>query len=207
MEIIITSLIAFASTNIDDIFILILFYGNRKFRDREVTAGQFLGIAILIGISLVGSLIGILIAQSYIGLLGLIPIFFGAKGVWGLLKNTEDQDPAKPVETSQTKSNLLAVAGTTIANGGDNIGIYIPLFAVLSWPNKMTMAGIFLLMTFVWCAAAKYMVRHPYVAEKVEKYGHFVTPFVLVLLGIYILYENGSFQLIGATGIDFGLRS
>ena len=197
MEIIVTSLIAFTSTNIDDIFILTLFYGNKTFKHSHVTAGQFLGIGALIAVSLVGSLIGILIDQSYIGLLGLIPIFLGAKEIWELLNKTEDDASTKDLKTPIRKSNLLIVAGTTIANGGDNIGIYVPLFAALTWTNKMTMVVIFLLMTFVWCVAAKYMVKHPYVAKKVQKYGHIVTPFVLILLGLYILYENGTHELLG----------
>ena len=79
MEIIITSLIAFASTNVDDIFLLTLFYGDKRFRHREILAGQLLGIGTLIAISLAGSLLGLLVAPPYMGLLGLIPIFFGSK--------------------------------------------------------------------------------------------------------------------------------
>jgi cadmium resistance protein CadD (predicted permease) len=46
------------------------------------------------------------------------------------------------------KNKVLAVAGVRIANGGDNIGIYIPLFATLSWLNQFVRIGIFLTMTF-----------------------------------------------------------
>ena len=194
MEIIVTSVIAFASTNIDDLFILPLFYGNRRFKETEVTVGQFLGISSLIAMSLIGSLLGILVDQAYIGLLGLIPILLGAKGIWALLKDSRRHDEKKDVVNGNGKGNLFLVAGTTIANGGDNIGIYVPLFATFTWVNKMTMVAIFLLMTFVWCLTAKYLVKHPYVAKTVEKYGHVITPFVLLLLGVYILYENGTFE-------------
>ena len=62
--------------------------------------------------------------------------------------------------------------------------------------NKIIMVTIFLAMTFLWCLAAKYFTKHPLVAKTVDKYGHIVTPFVLVLLGIYILYESGTFGLL-----------
>jgi cadmium resistance protein CadD (predicted permease) len=94
-------------------------------------------------------------------------------------------------------SKMLTVAGVTIANGGDNIGIYVPLFVTLTWSDKTTMVIIFLAMTVLWCMIAKYFVKHPYVASVVEKYGHIITPFVLVLLGIFILYENGTLGLPG----------
>lgn len=198
MEIIITSLIAFASTNVDDIFLLTLFYGDKRFRHREILAGQLLGIGTLIAISLVGSLLGLLVAPPYMGLLGLIPIFLGVKGIIALWRNDADADD-EDLHTRKGKSRLLSVAGVTIANGGDNIGIYVPLFATFAWPDKVVMITIFFLMTFVWCFTARYFVKHPYVAKNVERYGHIVTPFVLVALGVYIFYENGTFGLLGGS--------
>lgn len=198
MEIIITSLIAFASTNVDDIFLLTLFYGDKRFRHREILAGQLLGIGTLIAISLAGSLLGLLVAPPYMGLLGLIPIFLGVKGIIALWRNDADADD-EDLHTRKGKSRLLSVAGVTIANGGDNIGIYVPLFATFAWPDKVVMITIFFLMTFVWCFTARYFVKHPYVAKNVERYGHIVTPFVLVALGVYIFYENGTFGLLGGS--------
>ena len=191
MEIVVTSVVAFASSNIDDIFLLTLFFAHKKFRDREVVAGQFLGISFLIAISLVGSLAGLFIDQAYIGLLGLVPIYLGVKGLWELQKMKGDGT----TEITERKNNTLTVAGVTIANGGDNIGIYIPLFASLTWTSKISMVGIFLLMTSLWCWIAKYFSTHPYVAKKVDQYGHLVTPFVLVMLGLYILYDNDTVRL------------
>src|SRR5688572_3173619 len=132
MEILLTSIIAFASTNLDDIFILTLFYGNKRFKEREIVAGQFLGITTLIVISLIGSLVGLLIDQSYIGLLGLIPIYLGVRGIWDVLKNRESGNENDDLYKNDRKNKSLAVAGVTIANGGDNIGIYVPLFATLT---------------------------------------------------------------------------
>lgn len=196
MDVVLTSIIAFVSSNIDDLFILTLFYGNREYTHREIVGGQLLGISVLIAISLLGSLLGLLVDQSIIGLLGIIPIFLGAKGIWKLMRKDDDSDENDNLYPGAKKSKLLTVAGVTIANGGDNIGIYVPLFATFAWGSKITMITLFLLMTFVWCFTAKYFVKHPYVAKTVDRYGHIVTPFVLVLLGVFILYENGTFGLL-----------
>src|SRR6185369_12676675 len=91
MEIFIASILAFVSTNVDDIFILILFFGNKKFKEREIIIGQFLGITALIATSLLGSLIGLVLQEAYIGLLGLIPLYLGIKGILVILKK-EKQD-------------------------------------------------------------------------------------------------------------------
>jgi cadmium resistance transport/sequestration family protein len=194
MEIFIASILAFVSTNIDDIFILILFFGNKKFKSGEIVIGQFLGIIALIGVSLLGSLIGLILQEAYIGLLGLIPFYLGIMGILTILKK-EKQDAEDP-HLQTNKSNILSVAGTTFANGGDNIGIYVPLFATLTWGGKISMITIFLIMTFVWCMMARYFTKHPYLAKAVDKYGHIITPIVLVFLGLYIMFEAGSFGLI-----------
>jgi cadmium resistance transport/sequestration family protein len=196
MEIVITSIIAFISTNIDDVFILTLFYGNKKFNNTEILIGQFVGIAALIAISLLGSLVELLIDQAYVGLLGVIPIYLGLKGLWEVFKNEKESESGPDPAKATKKNSVLTVAGVTIANGGDNVGVYIPLFATLTWTNKVTMVIVFLLMTFLTCMAAKYLTKHPLLEKVIDKYGHWITPFVLVLLGIYILYESETFGLL-----------
>ena len=196
MEILVTSIIAFTSTNIDDIFILTLFYGNKKFKGGEILAGQFLGIISLITISLIGSIAGLFIDPAYIGLLGIIPIYLGTRGILGLINNKTKSEQTNNQDKDEGKNHVLTVAGVTFANGGDNVGIYIPLFAALTWTNKITMVTIFLIMTFLWCLTAKYLTKHPYVAKAIDKYGHFVTPFVFVLLGLFIFYESGTIALL-----------
>ena len=196
MEVIATGILAFVSSNIDDIFLLMLFFGDRNFKPREIILGQFLGIGALIGISLVFSLIGLVIGKAYIGLLGLLPIYLGIKGVVRLFDKEPPDHEDHLTEKKKNCSNPWIVSGVTIANGGDNIGIYVPLFATLAWPQKITVVSIFFIMTAVWCVLARYLSRHPLMAKAIDKYGHVVTPFVLIALGIYILNESDVLSLI-----------
>jgi cadmium resistance transport/sequestration family protein len=194
MAILIASVVAFVSTNIDDLFMLALFYGNKKFREREIVAGQMLGIAALVAISLVGSFIGLFIDRVFIGLLGVLPMYLGVKS---LRQSGKDHENDRADEERATRSNnVLTVAGITFANGGDNIGVYVPLFATLTWMDKLTMATVFLLMTLLWCMIAKYFTKHPYVTRVTGKYGHRIMPLVLIILGLYILYESGTVEWI-----------
>jgi cadmium resistance transport/sequestration family protein len=196
MEIIITSVLAFISTNIDDIFILTLFFGNKRFKPREIIIGQYLGIIALIAISLVASLAGLVIDKMYIGLLGLIPIYLGLKGLISLFKKSGNEEADEELNLNNNRSNIFTVAGVTIANGGDNIGIYTPIFAALSIPGTVTMLIVFMVMTLVWCLIAKYLTTHQYIARVIDKYGHMITPFVLIGLGVFILYESNSFDIV-----------
>ena len=170
MEIILSSVIAFASTNIDDIFILALFFSNKKIKVRDIVIGQYVGITCLVAISFIGSFIGLVIAPQYIGLLGLIPVYLGIKGIISLNKcEDNDEEPDVDQVASQNRHKIFSVAFVTIANGGDNISIYVPLFAAQVISQKLTMILIFLLMTGIWCLLARYVTKHAGVKKILEK--------------------------------------
>ncbi|MCD9015062.1 cadmium resistance transporter [Parachryseolinea silvisoli] len=188
LENIITSLLAFVSTNIDDIFILMLFYGRRKQKPIDIVLGQYLGIGTLVLVSFVGAAIGSLIDQKYIGLLGLFPIYLA-------LKNVQQQGNWNDEVPLRTGAGIIAIAGVTIANGGDNIGVYVPLLTTMTVVAKVYMVVVFAMMTYVWCMAARYLARHPVVASYLDRFGNIITPLVLFGLGIFILWESGSFLL------------
>ncbi len=201
MEIFLASIIAFATTNIDDIFILTLFFSNPKFKAKYIVIGQYLGIIVLVALSFIGSFVGLIIDVKYIGLLGLIPVYIGVKATMRLLKRNEDEEISEMGSKLQNDmaadyTQAVSVAGVTIANGGDNISIYIPLFATLAISDKIAMSGIFLIMTGLWCLIAHYLSNHPMIKGSVEKYGHIVTPVVFIFLGLYIMYESDTFSLI-----------
>lgn len=82
------------------------------------------------------------------------------------------------------------MTGVTVAKGGDNIGVYVPLFAKSNTLSEVTMlVAIFLAVTAVWCTFAYYLVNHRLVANRLSHIGHIILPFVLIGLGIYILAD------------------
>src|SRR5687768_3549707 len=111
MELLLTGLLTFASTNIDDILILAFLYSAKRYKENEIVAGQFLGIGALVIVSLICSLIGLLVPSSYIGLLGVIPIYLGLKALLNLRKRVE----SRPVTGKFRKrhSNIMEIAGIT----------------------------------------------------------------------------------------------
>ena len=192
MELVLTSIFAFASTNIDDIFLLILYFGSRKYSDSSIIVGQYLGLLILIVISFIGSLSELILDPRHIGFLGLIPIYLGIKG---LANRNKKEDENGERQNMRFKAPVLAIAAVTFANGGDNIGIYIPLFVSFNLWQRLIMIFIFLMLIIVWCLFAKYLTRHPLMRKTIDKYGHMLTPYVLIFLGIYILYESQTYKL------------
>ena len=72
--------VLFASTNIDDIVLLLAFFSDDRTDPAHVVAGQFAGIATLVGVSLMAALIASrALPTGYSGLLGVVPIVLGVK--------------------------------------------------------------------------------------------------------------------------------
>jgi cadmium resistance protein CadD (predicted permease) len=184
---------AFAATNIDDIFVLLMFFSfsSVTFPVKQVVLGQYIGIGLLVAISALGSFISLAVPTYIIALLGIVPIVIGVKKLIMFRKKNESN--SKQAVQNKKKDNLVfaAIAAMTFSNGGDNIGVYTPLFAKYNSVSQITaLVTIFMAMTAVWCIAAYYLVNHPLVASKIRRIGHIILPFVLIGLGIYILTES-----------------
>jgi len=190
-------IVVFASTNIDDIFVVAAFFADSRLRYRSVVVGQFLGMGALVLASALAALLALAIPKGWVALLGFVPLFLGLRrllmlrgGIGGEKEHIEEhliQDQEHMVE-HRVHSQVLAVAAVTVANGGDNLGVYIPLFATA--PNAIVAyALIFAVMTAVWCALGYSLVNNRVLGGPIRHYGHVVLPFVLIALGIYILSD------------------
>jgi cadmium resistance protein CadD (predicted permease) len=189
--------VLFVSTNVDDIFVLVGFFADPKFRVRNIVIGQYIGIATLLGVSMAASLLSVIISRAYIGLLGIVPILIGARRLLELYHERDRTEASLECHPNVgAYGRTVSVALVTIANGGDNIGIYTPSFAIRSGYEIAVIALIFAVMTALWCFLAHSMVNHPKLGAPIRHYGHHVTPIVLIGLGILILYQAGSFRLL-----------
>ncbi|MGQ4572630.1 CadD family cadmium resistance transporter [Leuconostoc pseudomesenteroides] len=205
---ILSALVSFIVTNIDDIFVLMLLFsqassqakasngrtvkGNRIY-PKDIVIGQYLGFALLVLISLLATFGVTLIPDQWVGLLGLIPIYLGVK----LFIKGEDEDEGA-ILSSLNKFNkfYLSVSFITFANGGDNIGIYVPFFSTLNNNQLVITVVTFFIMVAVWCLIGYRLARVRYVSETLEKYGRWVIPIVFIGLGFYIMAKNGTIQTL-----------
>jgi len=106
---IITAIISFASTNIDDILVLMLFFSqiNNVMKRRYIVIGQYLGIGALTTISIIGALGVSVIPQQYVGLLGLVPIYLGTKAYVGHRQESKDNGNTSPHELQNGENSKL----------------------------------------------------------------------------------------------------
>src|SRR5262249_22396448 len=128
---IVSGVFAFAATTVDDLLILAILFADKKLQPRHIVGGQFLGFAMLVGCSLGGPVPALAVPPGWMGLLGLLPIYMGVRHA---LRWRRDVQPSGPTRAEPSALRTLldpetyAVAVITIADGGDNFGIYIPLF-------------------------------------------------------------------------------
>lgn len=188
--------VVFVSTNIDDIFLVAAFFADSRLRNFSVVAGQFLGIGALVLASALAALMALAIPEGWIALLGFVPLFLGMRKLLRLRGDVgrETSNSEEHLVREERKleprfhSQILAVAAVTVANGGDNLGVYIPLFATA--PSAIVAyALIFAVMTAIWCALAYSLVNNQVVGGQIRRYGQVVLPFVLIALGIHILSD------------------
>lgn len=201
------------ATTFDDNLYLTVFFGkvNRTFRPHHVVIGEYVGFTVLVCVSLLGFLGRLVISEIWIGLLGLLPIMIG---VSQLLNRDEDGDTIQTVSGSlklsserprRSKNSIWStlrdpltyrVSAVTIANGGNNIGIYVPLFAASTLPSLGVILSICYAAIGLWCFLSYQLTRQPAIAFVIARYARKVFPFILIWLGLRIVISNESYRLL-----------
>ena len=195
---IVTSIILYSGTAVDLLIILMLFFAKRKSRKDiiNIYLGQFLGSVSLIFLSLLFAFVlNYIPSKEILGLLGLIPIFLGLKVL--LLGDSDGEAIAKEGLRKDNKNLIFLVAMITFAScGADNIGVFVPYFTTLNLANLIVALLTFLVMIYLLVFSAQKLAQVPSVGETLEKYSRWFIAVVYLGLGIYILIENNSFDIL-----------
>ena len=195
---VITSIILYSGTAVDLLIILMLFFAKRKSRKDiiNIYLGQFLGSVSLILLSLLFAFVlNYIPSKEILGLLGLIPIFLGLKVL--LLGDSDGEAIAKDGLRKDNKNLIFLVAMITFAScGADNIGVFVPYFTTLNLANLIVALLTFLVMIYLLVFSAQKLAQVPSVGETLEKYSRWFIAVVYLGLGIYILIENNSFDML-----------
>lgn len=224
-KIIILTISAFIATNLDDILILMAFFAHPDFNFTKVVLGQYIGFTILILISSLAYFTQFIISSSWISITGIFPIIIGIRNLMELKNQKKvkkshqnfspektsgkipdkipEKIPGKMPEKIQNSftghlkgKGFLSVAMVTLANGGDNLGVYIPLFANMDPLIILVTVILFWIMVGIWCILGFKLVNNQIIGSKIKNYGHIILPFVLIIIGIVILLNGGFFNLI-----------
>ena len=183
----------FAVTNIDDIVVLALFFAQgagQRGATIRVVAGQYLGFIAILVTALAATFGASFLPEAVRAYFGLLPLLLGLRAAWELWRGDGDEAP-----DSDNGPALLTVAIVTFANGGDNIGVYVPVFVTVGYASLAVYATVFLVLVGVLCAAGRFLATRAPIARALSRWGHILLPLVLIVLGVIILVEGGAFGL------------
>ncbi|MHC9536321.1 cadmium resistance transporter [Dellaglioa sp. BT-FLS60] len=195
-KIILSGVTAYISTSIDYLVILMIVFGRLK-KSKAFTyvyLGDILGTTILVCTALTVSLVLGLIPEPWIlGLLGFIPIIMGI-----MVLVTDEDDGEGSVDrqlhvNGKTRIIIDVATITVITCGADNIGIYVPFFVTLTTNQLIVVLITFFFMMTLFCIMGYFFGKIPLIAKAFDKYGRWITAAVYILLGLSIVYENGTF--------------
>jgi cadmium resistance protein CadD (predicted permease) len=189
----------FAITNVDDIVLLSLFFGRSAGQQgaaRRIVTGQYLGFIAILAITVAAAYGATFLPESAIAYLGLLPLALGLWAAWQAWKHHRQGDGGEQ-QTGNKQDDLkaLQVAAVTFANGSDNIGVYLPVFAKAGVAGITVYAAVFLVLVGVWCAGGRFFATRSAIASVIGRWGHILHPLVLIALGLFILIQGGAFGL------------
>ena len=199
---------AYVVTNLDDLLVLVLFFAHPEYRVRNVVLAEYLGIVTLLAGSLAVARGTVFLPEAWIGLLGLVPILIGVRSLrreGSLVDADASSGSAQEPESRWVKAlpgtgvvprDLAAVWLVTVANGGDNLAVYVPLFRTQGFEHLPVVAGVFVVLIGVWCALGWQAGQRPVVGRVIRTYSHLLLPYTLIGLGVYVLVTSGSLALL-----------
>ena len=143
----------FAGTNIDDLVVLAVLNASSRADGRpaawQIWAGQYAGVAALVAISLLAAVGVQLVPGSWLWTLGLIPLGLGLRKLVIAIRAHRAGQRASPA----VAAGLTGVIGVTIANGGDNVAAYTPVFRTISGTGIAVTLAVFVIGVALWCLA------------------------------------------------------
>ena len=183
LDTIFTAILCYTSTNIDDLFLLTLLCAqtDSPAGQKSILTGHCLGIGALTAASLLGAFgLQFIADERFTRLLGLIPILLGIRS-W---RQTQSDDAPSPSRATLGTSGIFLL---TVANGADNVGVYIPAFSRSSPLQLGVTFLLFALLCLVWWLLAERFAAYPLLQRKLQQYQHILVPLVLIAIGLSVL--------------------
>ena len=184
----------FVGTNIDDMVVLAVLNVSSRAGSRprvwQIWVGQYVGTAVLVIVSLLAALgLALLLPERFTWVLGLVPLSLGLAKLIAAAGSPRSGAQTTPA----VAKSLTGVVALTVANGGDNIAAYTPVFRTLGAIETAITIGAFAVGVAIWCTLGAWLVSHRKITEIIQRWGHWIVPSVFILIGLYIFRKGGVF--------------
>ena len=186
---------AFVATNLDNLLLLVALNTRYAGRPLPVVAGYFAAMLVVGALALaIGKLAGNAPVE-YLGLLGVVPVAIGAVSLARLFRPARARGMEEPGSVGAAFATTMT---TQLGNGTDTVVTFSILFADSNDAGDFVVALAFCAMPCVFAALAFHGSRHDWLRRLLQGYGQYVTPVILIAVGLYILSNTGLDMLPGS---------
>lgn len=190
---------AFIGTNLDNLALLVTLHTHYRDHRWAVSAGYITGMLVVGIICLLIGELDELIPVAYLGLLGVIPVASGVVALFRLLrKGAPDRVRDNTAADNTARSIFSVLLITQLSNSTDTIIAFSALLAESTDFADHQIAPAYLVMVVFFAWLARYFLKHQRLSSILERYGGYVTPFILILVGVYIINNTVTDLLPGS---------
>ena len=192
--------VAFVGTNVDNTVVTAaLVAGAPLDRAHRIAAGQVVGFVAIVCIAAATAALLFEFSPAAVGLLGFVPLAIGLRGLIGLIDRRRRADEPSGSRWRRRRAtdravgrSLMAAALVTLAAGGDNLAVYIPLFRQGGASKISAIALVFVVGEVGVTAAILAAGRHPRARGVMTRLGEVAVPLLLCGVGILVLVTAGT---------------
>jgi cadmium resistance protein CadD (predicted permease) len=181
------SIAAFASTNLDNLFLLMGLVGGARLRTRDIAIGYALSIGLVLAVALAGSYAADWAPDAWLRYLGFIPLAMGGRRIWSLVRGAGAHEVSA---AAPGRGGISSVFGVMLANSGDSLGVFASLMGETSELLVLVIFATALGMACLWALAASWVIDHPRLAPLLRKVDRYAVPVLLIAIGCYILADT-----------------
>jgi cadmium resistance protein CadD (predicted permease) len=167
-------------------------------RAHRIAAGQVMGFVALVCIAAASAALLFEFSAAAVGLLGFVPLAIGGRGLIRLLDRPGREEPTRSrgrrgrATDRAVGRSLTAAALVTLAAGGDNLAVYIPLFRQGGASKLSAVALVFVAGEIGVTAAILAAGRHPRARGVMARLGAVAVPLLLCGVGVLVLVTAGT---------------
>lgn len=186
-----TAVAIFVGTSIEDLFTLTALFLSAQVTGQpkpwQIATGWYAGIGCLVTISVAAALGLVFVPEDWAGLLGLVPLTVGIYKLTRAIRARGKETGVQPLMAA----GVASVAALAVSQGGDNIGVYVPVFRTVGPLHSAVMVAVFAVCLGVWCLLASVLGSHKGVVAIMGPYGKWIIPAVYITVGTVIIVNSG----------------
>lgn len=177
--------------------LLVGLLGMQTSRRSDVLVGYLLAVIAVVSIASLGVLLGDLLPAERVGLLGLVPLSMGLFALYQLYWRHDERPRIAKAEAESGQASIwLSTCTLMLGNSGDSIGLLLPLLAESGRSAVLLVETTWLLVAVAWGGLAWLLSGQQALARALDRYGAHLMPWVMILVGVYILMDTATDTLV-----------